>query len=102
MVSPADSLVAASGGDYFLTLISFFVIGVFSLFTYLVYWITHDIPDKWEKSTDRLISKMCDVIKKQCDIEGQIKEHDKQASDIGEDVAEIRTTLRNRPCIMKK
>lgn len=109
MAEPAAALVDAAGGDFFLTLLSFLIIFIVGVCGYMVY----QMPKNWEKSTDRVVEKICEVIKIQTDMQRAQTEliscyqkHDIQAKEIKADVSEakdtakeIKTTLSNRPCI---
>jgi hypothetical protein len=95
---PTSMVLAAAGGDFFLIIFGLLFLFVLGLCAYLVY----QMPKEWEKSTDRIVSKICEVVGKQDKIllkqeslESQYKEHDFQAKKIWDN-------LETRPCVNGK
>lgn len=100
-----DALLRAASGDFEKTVIAVMLIFMIALVWYLVYKIPKTweesqkaISAEWEKSTDRIVAKICQVVttqekilNKQDDLEKAYEKHDYQA-------ARIRENLDARPC----
>ena len=99
----------SAGGDFFLTLLGFLIISIVGFCGYMVY----QMPKEWERSTNRIVEKICEVVKgqnemlkTQTELVACYHSHDTQAKEIKTDVGEVKgttsrieTTLQNRPCI---
>lgn len=97
-MDPTSTVLDAAGGDFFLILFGLLFLFVLSLCAYLVY----QMPREWEKSTDRIVNKICEVVGKQDKIldkqeclASAYEKHDYQAKKIWDN-------LENRPCINGK
>ena len=116
MADPAVALLDSARGDFFLTLLGFLVIFIVGICGYMVY----QTQKNWERSTDRIVEKICTVIERQnettraqnettrilSDLVACYKGHDTQAKEIKADVGEVKVTaqkietvLESRPCI---
>lgn len=101
-----DALLKAASGDFEKTVIAVMLLFMIALVWYLVYKIPKTweesqkaISAEWEKSTDRIVAKICQVVttqekiltKQEC-LEKAYEAHDYQARKIWDN-------LDQRPCI---
>lgn len=94
MATPTDALISSAGGDFFLTLFAIlfmFVVG-------LCGWLVYRMPKEWEASTDRIVSKLCEIMQNQKELSDSLKVHDAQAKEIMRLNEKIETNLERRPC----
>jgi len=99
-VDPTETVLSAANGDFFLLLFSImflFCMGIAGFFVY-------QMPKQWEKSTERIIEKLGEVVVETNAIKGSIydlskkyNEHDLQAKFIlrlNEDIKECVTGVK--------
>lgn len=108
-MSAESALIDSAGGDFEKVVIAVMLLSMLALLWYLVYQIPKtweesqkSISKEWEKSTDRIVSKICEVVTKQDkiltkqeDLEKAYETHDRRAEKIWDN-------LDNRPCINGK
>lgn len=94
MATPTEALISTAGGDFFLTLFAvlfMFIIG-------LCGWLVYRMPLEWEKSTDRIVSKLCEIMQGQRELSDSLRAHDEQAKKIMHSTEKIEDNLDRRPC----
>jgi hypothetical protein len=93
-IDPTQTVLQSAGGDFFLTLFGLlfmFVLGLCS-------WLVYRMPKEWEASTNRIVAKLCDIMKNQEELTKCYRDHDAQAKEILKLNEKIEADLDRRPC----
>jgi len=94
-----EELAKSAMGDFNAMLIVFLVITLVSGFWYMI----KSLLDQNAKHNQDILNKMEIIVQTikdyKCDTMDMLKAHDEQARCIKNTLAELKTTLQNRPCI---
>jgi hypothetical protein len=93
-MDPTQTVLESAGGDFFLTLFGLlfmFVLGLCS-------WLVYRMPREWEASTDRIVTKLCEIMESQKELTKCYQEHDRQAKEILRLNERMEDNLEKRPC----